>query len=213
MDNFSAGSHIITTATVFGASALAFSIMPFGIIALRGIMKSKENTSSGFNILGIILTAFLVHTLFCLMYMAIIKILDITYLEEANYFSNKIFRIFWASSKNEVFNLAGVGGGGTIDALGAYATLKLVQSVGKMILINIPFLVVILGASYGVYQGAKDTYKRDYISIISFSAISIICVCIMYVAWAYIASEALFLPDGKNMFDMISEFWQKQLNV
>lgn len=213
MDNFSAGSHIIMTAAVFGASALAFVIMPFSIIVLRNISKARDNTSSGFNILGIILTAFFVHTLFCLMYIGIIKVLDIVYLEEANFYSSKIFRIFWTTSKNEVFNLAGVSGGETIDALGAYATLKLVQSVGKMILINIPFLVFILGASYGVYQGAKDTYKRDYLSIISFSAISTICVCIMYVAWAYIASEALFLPDGKNMFDMISEFWIKQLNI
>ena len=213
MDNFSTGSHLITTATVFGASALAFAIMPFAIVIIRAMAKSKDNTTSGFSIVGVILSAFFVHTVFCLMYMTVIKLLDITYLEEANYFSNKIFSIFWAKTKTEVFSLAGVSGSATIDALGAYSSLKMVQTVGKLILINIPLFVIILGASYGVLQGAKDTYKRDYLSIISFSAISIIVVAIMYIAWAYIASEALFLPNGKNLFEMISEFWEAELII
>lgn len=209
MNEFSAGTHLITTATTFGAGALAFAIMPFLIVILKGIFRAKDNTASGFNILGVILSAFAVHAFFCLMFISVIKVLDITYLDEANYFSNKIYSIFWAGTESEVFSL--VGGGKTADALGAYATLKLVQTLGKLILVNIPIVVFILGLFYGAYQGTKDTYKQDYLSIFVFTAVSAICASLIYIAWAYIASQALFLPNSKDLFDMVAEFWKKQL--
>lgn len=210
MDKFSAGAHLITTATVFGASALAFAIFPFGAVVLKGIIRAKENTTSGMSILGVVLTAFGVHIIFCLFFMTAIKILDITYLEESNFFSKKIFGIFWATGRSEVFNLAG--GDGSVDTLGAYSTLFLVQTIGKLIIMNIPFLVIVLGFGYGAYQANKDNYRQDWLSVLVFSFISFISVFTIYIAWAYIASFALFLPSG-NLVDMISKIWQIELKI
>lgn len=211
-DSFSAGSHLISTATVFGAAALAFSIFPFGIVLLRAFLKAKESTTSGFSILGSVMLAFAVHFMACVLFMAIIKILDIAYtsiLEEDHYITNKLFRIFWASDRNAVFALSG--GGATNDALGAYSILLLVQTIGRAVLYNMPLLVIVVGIGYGVYQANKDNYKQDYLGVIVFSMVSFIAVSTIYVAWAYIASLALFLPDGKNLFFAIHQYWQSQL--
>ena len=210
MDNdFSAGTHLITTATLFGAAALAFAMFPFLVIMIRGGFKAKESTSSGLNILGVVALAFVVHTVFCVMFVAIIKILDITYLDEANFYSQKIFGIFWAEGKDAVLNLAG--GGSTSDALGAYSTLFLVQTIGRNLLYNIPIVVVIVGLAYGALQANKDTYRTDYLSVLVFSIVSFICAAIIYVVWAYIASKALFLPNKENLFDLIKAYWEKTL--
>ncbi|MBR8466511.1 hypothetical protein KDE13_09210, partial [Campylobacter sp. faydin G-140] len=171
--------------------------------------RAKDNTTSGFNIVSVIMTAFFAHAFFCIFFIAVIQILDITYIEEANFFSGKIFKIFWADGEAQVFALAGASK--TMDALGAYASLHLAQTVTKLLLVCIPILVLVGSMAYGVYQGTKDTYKQDYLGVITFMIVSIIISSIIYIAWAYIASEALFLPDGKNLFNMISEFWQKQL--
>lgn len=208
-NDFSTGTHLITTATLFGAAALAFIMFPFLVIMIRGGFKAKENTSSGLSILGVVALAFVVHTLFCLMFISIIKILDITYLDEANFYSQKIFGIFWAEGQGAVLNL--VGGGSTSDALGAYATLHLVQAIGKNLLYNIPIVVVVVGLAYGALQANKDTYRTDYLSVLVFSMVSFICVAIIYVTWAYIASEALFLPNKQNLFDLIKAYWEKML--
>lgn len=207
--NFSSGAHLISTATVFGAAALTFAMLPFAIVLIRAIMKAKENTTNGLSIAGAVLLAFGVHFFFCVLFVAIIKILDITYVEEANFYTQKIYRIFWASDRNAVFSL--VGASATNDALGAYSTLLMVQTIGRIILYNMPILVTIVGFSYGIYQANKDNYRQDYLTVLVFSIISFICVWAMYVAWAYVASEALFLPDGKNLFNLISQYWQQQL--
>lgn len=207
--NFNAGTHLISTATVFGACALAFAMLPFGVVMIRGLMKAKDNTTSGFSILNVVLLAFVVHFVFCMLFITVIKILDVTNLNEANFYSQKIFKIFWANSRGAV--LALVGGGATNDALGAYSTLLMVQTVGRIVFYNMPFLVLIVGFGYGAMQAVKDNYKQDYLTVLSFSVISFICVSIIYIVWAYIASEALFIPDKKNLFDIISQYWQKQL--
>ena len=85
------------------------------------------------------------------------------------------------------------------------------QTIGRNLLYNIPIVVVIVGLAYGALQGNKDTYRTDYLSVLVFSIVSFICVAIIYVVWAYIASEALFLPNNQNLFDLIKAYWEKTL--
>ncbi|OCR87755.1 hypothetical protein CFT12S00416_07985 [Campylobacter fetus subsp. testudinum] len=209
MNEVSAGTSLISVATVFGAAALAFVIFPFASMVLKSIFSAKENTSSGFNVLGAVLLAFGVHIIFCLFFMTLVHLLDITYIGESNYYTEKIFGIFWAENKAQVFALSGATE--TADALGAYATLLMVQTVGKMFLTLLPLLVIIFASAYGIYQGNKDQYKQDFMTVIVFTAISFVSCEIIYVAWAYIANEALFLPN-QNLFEFISKFWEQQLN-
>ncbi|MBR8466472.1 hypothetical protein KDE13_09010, partial [Campylobacter sp. faydin G-140] len=77
-NEFSTGTHLITTAMVFGIGALVFAIMPFSALLLRGISRAKDNTTSGFNIVSVIMTAFFAHAFFCIFFIAVIQILDIT---------------------------------------------------------------------------------------------------------------------------------------
>lgn len=208
------GEQLITSAYVFGTSALAFASLPFLFMVLRALMKSGENQTSSTDILGVFALAFLVHFVSCIFFMMLIKLIDSqNSIYGANYLQDKVFPLFWTDGKDAVVSASGAGDNPI--AQGAYAILFAVQLIRYWSFILMPVIVILLGASYGFFQQKKDTFKQsgDYASTIVWIIGSITIVAFLFILWAKIASFALFIPDGSDIIDKIREAYAEILKI
>lgn len=203
------GEQLISGAYVFGVSAIVFASLPFLFVVIKAIMDGKRETTSGADVIGTFLMAFLVHTISCLAFMTTIKIMDIigsSY--STNYLQDKAFKIFWTFDKASVFSIAGVTNG-TVEAEGAYITLYATQIAVQFIFAFIPLVVIFLGAVYGILQAKKDVYRADILSSSVWTILATIVAVMLYFLWAKIATVALFMPDGKDLVQYINEIWNQ----
>lgn len=203
------GAKLITQASVFGGAAVVFSIVPFAFVIVTGIMKSEQHTSGGSTILGVIIKALVVHIVSCVAFIASVYALDQLNPNQSGYFSQKVFQVFWnGGNQGAVMGL--VGGGNSSEAMGSYVILHLVYVVTEFAHALSPLITFILAIAYGVMLAKKDSYKESYAELASWCIISTICCAVLYIAWAHIASPALFLPEG-NLFDRIANFYREVL--
>ena len=205
-----AGAQKIATAFTFGMTGIAFTILPFLFVCLTGYFRAK----SGHNAQSISMTstfgfAFIVHTFACVLFTLGIKCLDILskIANESDYFSNKIFSIFWARSESAVYSLAGASG--TIEDRGAYLELFIVQTAVDWLFIFLPILSFMVGFGYAMIELKQNRVEFNALSAISWSIVAGIISSLIYFAWAKIASIALFIPNSdileftKKLFDEI----------
>ena len=205
-----AGAQKIATAFTFGMTGIAFTILPFLFVCLTGYFRAK----SGHNAQSISMTstfgfAFIVHTFACVLFTLGIKCLDILskIANESDYFSNKIFSIFWARSESAVYSLAGASG--TIEDRGAYLELFIVQTAVDWLFIFLPILSFMTGFGYAMIELKQNRVEFNALSAISWSIGAGIISSLIYFAWAKIASIALFIPNSdileftKKLFDEI----------
>lgn len=205
-----AGAQKIATAFTFGMTGVAFTILPFLFVCLTGYFRAK----SGHNAQSISMTstfgfAFIVHTFACVLFTLGIKCLDILskIANESDYFSNKIFSIFWARSESAVYSLAGASG--TIEDRGAYLELFIVQTAVDWLFIFLPILSFMTGFGYAMIELKQNRVEFNALSAISWSIGAGIISSLIYFAWAKIASIALFIPNSdileftKKLFDEI----------
>lgn len=203
------GAKLITAASIFGGGAVIFTLAPFLFVIIHGIIRSNQQVTGGQTILSIILKALIVHLVSCVAFIASIYALDVLDPNNTKLFSKKIFEIFWAgNNQGEVFAL--VGGNNSDEVMGAYVILHLLSVIVQLAYAVSPIAVFILAIAYGVGLAKKDTYKDSYVGVVSWSIISLICCSMLYIAWAYLATPALFLPSG-NLFDKISSFYKEIL--
>lgn len=207
------GAKLITSAYLFGVAAFAFSTIPFLVVILNGIMRGREHTTGGINILNIVFMAFFVHTFSVLFFMVTIKILDQIDVGVNNYYSTKVFQIFWSENKTDALSAAGASDNVTIETNLAYSTLFLSQTVVKIFFMFLPIIVFLLSLVYGIYLGSKDTYRQDYIGILVYTLTTTIVISFLYIAWAMIGTEALFLQNNISLLEYISTIWKNQLGL
>lgn len=202
------GEQLISGSYVFGISAIAFSLLPFLFIIIKAIIDGKKEQTSGVDVIGTFLMAFLVHTVSCISFMTTIKVMDIIGSSYSNnYLQDKVFKIFWTFDKASVFSIAGTNG--TVEAEGAYIILYATQIVVQFALAFIPLIVIFLGAVYGILQAKKDVFRADILSSSVWTILATIVAVMLYFLWAKIATVALFMPDGKDLVQFINEIWVK----
>lgn len=198
----STGEQLIASAYTFGAAALAFASLPFLFCILRALMKANEPSSNPGGIFGTFLFAFAVHFVSCIMFMGAILILDMqTALNEddARYFTNKVFPLFWNEDVESIKQVAGLKED-NIVASGSVSILVMVQTIRKWIFLLLPIFVLFLGVAYGVYMLKKDTYKQngDYITLAFWTMGSSIVAFILFLLWCKIADFALFINGADD---------------
>lgn len=202
------GSKLITQATVFGTLAVLFVTVPFLYVMIAGIVKINQNTSTE-TIVSVIIKSLGTHFIACVVIIGLILSLDILNPSETNYFSKKIFEIFWSGNdKSAVFGL--VGGGSSNELKGAYAILHLVITIVDFMFALAPIFVFVFAISYGLKVAKKDTYKDSYVGMATWSVISIICCSFLYLIWSKIATLALFLPN-QTLYERILNFYTEIL--
>jgi len=199
------GSDLIVAALVFGCAGLTFAIAPFVIVMIGGIRKAETTNSGEGGYINTLFMAFCVHVVSCFFFMTVIYILDVFY-DQSSYISGKIFQIFWAGNETQVMKL--VGGNATSAAKGAWTTLYFVTTIINYVFALLPLLLIAGAASYGFKQARKDTYNENILTIVSFMSVSVIVATLFYIAWAKIASLALFLPDGRDLIDITQSMWK-----
>lgn len=205
MDEIFASSKIMA-AFLFGTASVAFATIPFLIVLIAGLRSVKQSNSGGLSLVGTLASAYFVHICACLFFMTAIILLDQFSFEGSKYYSETIFGIFWADGADAVFSAAGASEK-TPEILGAYATLHMAQVVTKYLLLSTAAAVIIVGAVYGAYLGQKDTYKQaSYVSVALFTVVCMICVSILWIAWAKIASFAMFFPQSGDMITYLQDF-------
>ncbi|CAD7289500.1 hypothetical protein LMG7974_01577 [Campylobacter majalis] len=206
----SAGTELIATAFTFGTAGFAFASLPFLFVLVGGLIKanSGHNTHSS-NITGVMFLAFLVHLCSCVFFMVCIKLLDILGAlgKGVNYFSSKIFKIFWTRGESSVFSLAGASG--SIEDKGAYLQLFMVQTIIDWVIILTPIMVFFTAFAYGMMGAKKDQIHTNVLQIITWCAVANIFGYFVYFLWSYIASLALFIPDGATIISKTIEYYSE----
>ena len=205
------GAKLISAAYIFGMAGVGFVTLPFLAVVTRAIYKgnnASHNTKS-LDIVSVFGWALIIHVLASLSFMGIILILDGLSVDVPNYYTTKIFPIFWAETKAEVFTLAGVGASGTESDV-AYTTLNFFQTMVKLLLTFLPFVVILLGCIYGFVMASKDSYKESYLTVIVYMIISFILVSLLYLFWAKISTYALFVPTD-DLIKYIATIWSSLL--
>ncbi|MBQ7271533.1 MAG: hypothetical protein IJR18_07595 [Campylobacter sp.] len=210
MDEIFASSKIMA-AFLFGTASVAFATIPFLIVLIAGLRSVKQSNSGGLSLVGTLASAYFVHICACLFFMTAIILLDQFSFEGSKYYSETIFGIFWADGADAVFSAAGASEK-TPEILGAYATLHMAQIVTKYLLVSTATAIMITGVAYGAYIGQKDTYKQTgYISMALFMVVSTICFSALWVAWAKIASFAMFFPQGSDMVAYLQNLFRQMV--
>jgi hypothetical protein len=215
------GVKLLSAAMVFGLAAVIFTSVPFLLVILRGIAHSRNNSTGGGNFLSVVLLSFVIHAISTISFMATILVLDIfSRTSDNHFFSNTVIRIFWARDQASAFSLAGISAsssasGASTEALGAWTTLLTVKTVMDLAYISLPIVVILGAMAYGVNLSTKDTYRQDYLTVIIYSGVSMICAMMLYIAWAMIATQGLFLPSeyGGGLLDYIDKSWRIMLGV
>jgi len=209
-----AGEKLISAAYLFGGGGLAFTILPFlGVIAYGVTKANQGGHNKSADIFSIVAWALVVHTLATFLFFGLIKILDNTSLDMPNFYTTKVFPIFWAQSKEQVLSLAGVTSSDDILSGVAYSTLNLLQTVRDWIYMSLPLIVSIFAFIYGFILSSKDTYESNIISVGAYTIVSFVVVGLVYLFWALISSYALFMPNGMNILKMVSQIWTNLFNV
>lgn len=209
------GEKLITAAYLFGGGGLAFTILPFLGVIVYGITKANQggNHNKSADIFSIVAWALVVHTLSTFLYFGLIQILDKTSLDTPNYYTTKVFPIFWAETKAQVLSLAGVTLNDDVLSGVAYSTLNLLQTVRDWIFISLPLIISILAFVYGFVLSSRDSYDSNIISVGAYTIVSFIVVGSIYLFWALISSYALFMPSGMNILKMVAQIWANLFNV
>lgn len=205
-----AGAKLITAAYLFGLAGIGFCLLPFLGVVIKGIMKGNSgshNSRKGGDIISVVGWAFIIHTIAAMLFMGLILLLDEVNIDTPNYYTTKVFPIFWADTQAEVYSLAGVTTSDTESEI-AYSTLHLIQTGVRLFLTFLPFIVGFLGAVYGFLLSSKDTYNSNYLSMFTYTVISFISVILLYLFWAKISSFALFIPGGSDLVTMIADIWK-----
>ena len=213
MELGSSSTQLISTAFVFGLSALAFAYLPFFFTLANGLVKanSGHNARSG-SIMSVFSVAFIVHFLSCIFFMLGVKLLDVLgALYQNNYLQEKIFPIFWARGKNSVFSLAGSNGG--VEDEGAFLQLYIVQTTADWLMLLGIIIVFLTACAYAVIETKKDSMQFNYVSFFVWLLIANVAGLIIYSVWANIASLAVFIPNGASLFDKIVETYQNLLGA
>jgi hypothetical protein len=181
------------------------------ICLIYGMSKANNGGTSGANYISVALGAFFVHIVACMSFMIIIYMLNFTNSTDHTYFSGKVFEVFWAHGSENVLSTAGTSQ--STESMGAYTVLYTVQTVLTFLYAILPIIVLMSCMAYGVNLANKDTYRQDKVTVIAYSGMSAIIGMTVYTAWAKIASAALFIPSGGDLFSLISDFWQEILGV
>lgn len=205
-----AGAKLITAAYLFGLAGIGFCLLPFLGVVIKGIIKGNSgshNSRKGGDIISVVGWAFIIHTIAAMLFMGLILLLDEVNIDTPNYYTTKVFPIFWADTQADVFSLAGVTTSDTESEI-AYSTLHLIQTGVRLFLTFLPFIVGFLGAVYGFLLSSKDTYNSNYLSMFTYTVISFISVILLYLFWAKISSFALFIPGGSDLVTMIADIWK-----
>jgi hypothetical protein len=219
------GIKLLSAAMVFGLAAVIFTSVPFLLVILRGIVHSRNNSTGGGNFLGVVLLSFVIHAISTISFMATILILDIfSRTSDRHFFSSKVIGIFWAKDQTAAFTLAGITtsiaeGDGFNEALGAWTALLTVKTVMDLVYLSLPIVVILGAMAYGVNLSTKDTYRQDYLTVIIYSGISMTCAMMLYIAWAMIATQGLFLPNeigaeyGGGLLGYITQSWRELVGL
>lgn len=205
-----AGAKLITAAYLFGLAGIGFCLLPFLGVVIKGIIKGNSgshNSRKGGDIISVVGWAFIIHTIAAMLFMGLILLLDEVNIDTPNYYTTKVFPIFWADTQADVFSLAGVTTSDTESEI-AYSTLHLIQTGVRLFLTFLPFIVGFLGAVYGFLLSSKDTYNSNYLSMFTYTVISFVSVILLYLFWAKISSFALFIPGGSDLVTMIADIWK-----
>ncbi|EAJ2975635.1 hypothetical protein ACOTVD_09040 [Campylobacter jejuni] len=218
----STGEQLIATAYTFGAAAFVFAVFPFGFVIIKAIMDSKKPDVLPSSVFGVLLLAFSIHVVSCFSFHMMIQILDSQKsIYTDNYFSQKVFPLFW----NGFGNSEGLGAGdiqsivaesGASDnevAKGSAGILHAVQVARDWCFILLPIFVGSIGLYYGAMMHRKDTYRQgnDYFAAFCWSMGSMVIAYILFYLWAVIASLALFIPNGGNLIDEIHKAYQSMI--
>lgn len=204
------GAKLITAAYVFGIGAIVFAVCPFLFVVIKGILKSRDPSVSGTNVFSLALLAFIVHFVSCIGFMVVIKGLDLLNRFEPNLIQQKIFSIFWAESKAEVLNLAQTTE--SIEVNAAYTTLFAVRTATDLMFLCLPILVIVVSFAYGISQSHKEAYRQNYLGTMGFTAVSFVVAWLLYLVFTFMASYALFLPEG-NLLERIHNGWNAILQI
>lgn len=207
------GEQLLSSAFVFGSSAIVFASMPFIFIVARGLLKANDPQTRSSSIIGTFTFAYVIHFLSCLGFYTTILVLDsLKTIYGTSHFQNVVFPIFWKRGKDAVLSAAGLTGGNiTIEAESAYLTLFVTQTVVDFVLIVLPVFVFLLGMAYGVYQSKKDVYREDTITTIIWTIGGGIIASFLFFLWIKIAEIAIFY-DG-SLLEMIRSSWKTILKI
>ena len=206
------GEKLITSAFLFGGAGVVFTTIPFLGVLIYGIVKSQQgghNKSS--DILSVVAWAFVVHAVASFLFYGLILVLDKTNLDTPNFYTTKIFPIFWAETKAQVISLSGAGADDILSSV-AYSTLNLLQVVTKWFYMSLPIVVLVLAMFYGIVLSSKDSYEKSYVNVMAYSSISFVAVSLMYLFWAKISTIAIFMTNG-DIVSMISKMWANALQI
>lgn len=210
----SAGANKIATAFTIGTSAIVFATLPFVFVCLAGYFRAKSGhnaqSSSMVSTFGF---AFIVHTFSCVLFTLGIKCLDILggIAKESDYFSNKIFSIFWARSQSTVYSLAGASG--AMEDKGAYLELFVVQTAIDWVFIFLPLIAFITGFGYAMVELKQNRVEFNALNAISWSIGAGIIGSLIYFVWAKIASIALFIPNGEDVLEFTKKLFDEILTM
>lgn len=205
------GAKLITQASVFGGAAVIFTLIPFLFVIINGVIKSNNQVTGGQTIISIVIRALIIHLISCVVFISTIYALDRLDPNGSQLFSKKIFEIFWnGNNKAIVFSL--VGSSNSSEVMSAYVFLHLLSVIVQFAYALSPIAIFILAVVYGIGLAKKDIYKDSYAGVVCWSIISLICCSMLYIAWSYIATPALFLPNG-SLFSKISEFYKEILII
>lgn len=211
------GEKLITASYLFGGAGFVFATIPFLGVLIAGIVKGNGggNSNKSLDIVTLVLWAFAVHAIACFLYMGLIKVLDYLNLDYPNFYTTKIFPIFWAETKESVYSLAGVQSGLGQDILSgvAYSVLHMVQVLVQLFFLVMPLVVFVFAFIYGAVLGVKDSYDKNITSFLAYSSISFVVVTFLYFFWAYIASYAMFMPNGMGVVDMVTKMYSQLLKI
>lgn len=206
----SAAANKIATAFTTGTSAIGFATLPFIFVCLIGYFRAKSgHNAQSSSMIGTFGFAFFVHTISCIFFTLAIKMLDIlgAISKESDYFSNKIFSIFWARSESAVYSLAGASG--TMEDKGAYLQILVVQTAIDWAFIFLPIIAFVTGFAYAGHEFKENKVDFNLVSAFLWLVGAGVIGVLIYFAWAKIASIALFIPNGDDVISFTNNLYKE----
>lgn len=197
--------NMMNSAFTFGLASVAFAILPFLFMITKTVITAKQNKHN-FSLINSIGLAYLVHCISCISFITLVKMLDtLRTIYGGNYLQDKVFPLFWARGKNEIFALSGANGSN--EELASFTALYVVQAALDLGIIILPFICLVATISYSIiHLSSNNGYQSDsnIMQTIIYIFTNVVAMSVLFIIWAKVASLALFMPNG----DLLNQIQQ-----
>ena len=197
--------NMMNSAFTFGLASIAFAVFPFLLMMTRALITAKQNKHN-FSLINSLGLAYLVHCVSCISFIVLVKMLDLLRtIYGGNYLQDKVFPLFWARGKDQIFGLSGASG--SDEELASFTALYVVQTALDLAVIILPFICLVATISYSIiHLSSNNGYRSDsnIMQTTIYIFTNVVAMSVLFIIWAKIASLALFMSNS----DLLSQIQQ-----